>query len=196
MKIDLNLKPGKKGAWEVKPFTVTEEEAKLSRFRNIINGHPERAVSAGDYWKLTENGYIYMSNTPAEVNDHMNFIRNARGSVLIAGLGLGMVIKALLKKPEVSRIVVVEISQDVIDLVGWAYKDDPRVEIVCSDIFEFKTKEHFDYAWFDIWPNICSDNYPEMKKLHRKFARTVTNKDSWCLKECKRNYNYDKKYCY
>ena len=194
MKINLDLQPGKKGNWEVKKFIVSDHSAKMSALRAAINGRPERAVDAGEYWMLTENGYVYMSNTPAEVRDHYGFIRAAKGSVLIAGLGLGMVIKALLDKPEVTRIVVVELSQDVIDLVGPAYTKDSRVEIICEDIFKFKTSEHFDYAWFDIWPDICADNYPEMKKLHRKFSCNVTVKDSWCRDRCKKLYEYDKKY--
>lgn len=189
-KIDLDLKPGKAGVWEVKPFHISENDAKWDRVRCAINGCSERAVRAGDYWMLTENGCLYMSNTPAEVNDHMSFIKQAEGSVLIAGLGLGMVIKALLEKPGVTRIVVVEKSKDVIDLVGWAYTCDPRVEIVHADIFEYKPKEHFDYAWFDIWIDIDGDNYPEIKRLHRRFARHATVKDSWCRKLCRQRY-YD-----
>ena len=185
MKIDLNLREGKKGDWEVKKFSISEKEARWDQVRCAVNGCGSRAVVAGDYWKLTENGYIYMTNTPAEVRDHYGFIHSALGSVLIAGLGLGMVIQALLDRGKCERIVVVEKSQDVIDLVGPCY-DDPRVEIVCSDIFDYKPKEHFDYAWFDIWPDICGDNYAEMKRLHRKFARSVTNKDSWCRRECYR----------
>jgi len=191
MKINLDLKPGKCGDWEVKQFHVSEEDARWSQVRNAVNGHGERAVSAGDYWMLTERGEIYMSNTPAEVMDHWPFIRVAKGSVLIAGLGLGMVIKALLDKESVTRIVVVEKSEEVINLVGWAYEKDPRVEIVKSDIFDYKPKEHFDYAWFDIWPYITGDNYPEMKRLHRKFARHATVKDSWCRAMCQRRWKYE-----
>ena len=69
MKIDLDLKPGKCGAWELKQFHVSEKEARYDKIRAIVNGHPERAVLPGDYWMLTENGYLYMSNTPAEVAD-------------------------------------------------------------------------------------------------------------------------------
>ena len=188
MKIDLNLTPGKSGDWEVKKFTVSEEEARWSAVREAINGHRQRRVTAGTYWMLPERGSLYMSNTPAEVSDHWHFIREAHGKVLIAGLGLGMVVQALLDKNACERIVVVEKSDDVIRLVGPAY-NYPNVEIVHSNIFDYKPTEHFDYAWFDIWPDISGDQYPEMKRLHRKFARSVTVKDSWCRKECKRLYN-------
>lgn len=188
MEIDLNLTPGKSGDWEVKQFTVSEEEARWSALREAINGHWHRRVTAGTYWMLTKCGGLYMSNTPAEVLDHWTFICEAHGKVLIAGLGLGMVIQGLLNRGKCERIVVVEKSKDVIRLVEPAY-DYPNVEIVHADIFDYKPTEHFDYAWFDIWPDISGDEYPEMKKLHRQFARSVTHKDSWCRKECKKLYN-------
>ena len=190
MKIDLHLREGKKGAWSLRKFTISEKEAKFDQLRCAIYGKSSRAVEAGEYWKLTENGYIYMTNTPAEVRDHYGFIHSASGSVLIAGLGLGMVVQALLDRGKCERIVVVEKSQDVIDLVGPCY-DDPRVEIVCSDIFDYRPTEHFDYAWFDIWPEISGDNYPQMKRLHRKFAMSVSNRSSWCRRESRKLYERD-----
>ncbi len=57
-----------------------------------------RYIEPGVYYKLTYKGEVIMSNTPAEVNDHLPFIKKANGKVLIAGLGLGMVITELLKK--------------------------------------------------------------------------------------------------
>lgn len=186
--MDLDLKPGKSGAWEVSQFHVSEKEAKMHRMRCAVNGHIERAVVAGDYWQLTEDGYVYMSNTPAEVLDHAEFIRNAFGRILIAGLGLGLVVKGLLEKKDVQHIVVVEKSEDVINLVGWAYTKDPRVEIVKADIFDYKPTEYFDFAWFDIWQDISADNYPEIKRLHTKFSRYAAVRKSWCHKECRRKW--------
>lgn len=190
MKINLNLKEGEKGNWKLSQFTVTEAEANMHRLRCLINNYPERAISAGTYWRLTEGGCLYMTNTPAEIRDHVPFINKACGNVLIAGLGLGMVVQALLDQGNCEHITVVELSQDVIDLVGPSY-NDPRVEIVCCDIFKFKPQLHYDYAWFDIWPDICGNNFSQMKKLHRKFASHVSNRDSWCYKECRQRYKRD-----
>jgi len=41
-------------------------------------------------------------------------------------------------------------------------------------------------AWHDIWPNICGDYWPEMKKLHRKYAQKARLQDSWCREEIKK----------
>lgn len=190
MNINLNIKEGEKGNWKLSKFTVTEAEANMHRLRCLINNYPERAISAGTYWRLTEGGCLYMTNTPAEIRDHVPFINKACGNVLIAGLGLGMVVQALLDQGNCEHITVVELSQDVIDLVGPSYNNS-RVEIVCCDIFKFKPQMHYDYAWFDIWPDICGNNFPQMKKLHRKFATHVSNRDSWCYKECRQRYKRD-----
>lgn len=187
----MNLRPGKSGDWELSQFIVSENDAKWSQVRCAINGYGSRAVSAGTYWKLTLRGSIYMSNTPAEVLDHMMFIHKAKGKVLIAGLGLGMVLQALLDKGSCVKIVVVEKSEDVIKLVGPSY-NYPNVEIVHADIFDYKPTEYFDYAWFDIWPDICADNYEDMKKLYRKFSRSVIFKDCWMRDTCKRLYKLNR----
>ena len=59
MKIDLHLREGEKGAWSLRKFTISEKEAKIDQLRCAINGKSSRAVEAGEYWKLTENGYTF-----------------------------------------------------------------------------------------------------------------------------------------
>ena len=186
-RIELHLQEGQCGAWELRQFTVTDKEANMDKLRHLINGHPERAIEAGTYWKLLEHGSIYMSNTPAEVHDHEDFISRAEGKVLIAGLGLGMVVQALLDRGKCEKITVVEKSEDVIRLVSPFYQQ-PTVEIVHADIFTYRPQERYDFAWFDIWQDICGDNYPEMKRLHQRYRRWVYSRDSWCRRECYRLY--------
>lgn len=190
MKIDLNLQEGTSGVWELKKFSITREEARNHALRCAFNGYPERAVQEGEYYKLTRNGYTIMSNTPAEVNDHIKFIRAAKGKVLIAGLGLGMVLQEVLKKDSVTKVTVVEISKDVINLVAKSYQD-PRLEIINEDIFNFKPTEHYDFGWYDIWDDISGDEYEEMKKLTRKLSRYVSKSDCWCKNESKKRAKYE-----
>lgn len=147
-KIELNLKEGESGDWKVSTFSISAEQARNFNLRCIMNRN-RRYIEPGVYYKLTYKGEVIMSNTPAEVNDHLPFIKRANGKVLIAGLGLGMVITELLKKTDVTKIVVVEKSTDVISLVSPFYMDE-RVQIVNADIFEYKPTGHFDFAWFDI----------------------------------------------
>lgn len=186
MKIDLKLQEGTSGDWRVEKFTLTEADAKMYNIREAINGRC-RFIFAGTYWRLRYKKEIVMSNTPAEIDDHIRFISKAKGNVLIAGLGLGMVLKALLDKPEVHHITVVEESDDVIKLVSPFYQDK-RVTIVHQDIFDYNPTETFDFAWFDIWTYICEDNYIDMKRLDRKFVKYAKVRKHWCYEECKKRY--------
>lgn len=188
-KVELDLCPNISGAWELKKFTVTQQGARLHNFREILKGS-NRVINAGEYWGLFRNGKIIMSNTPAEINDHWRFIQKAQGKVLIGGLGLGMVLKCLLEKPTITKVTIIELSPDVIKLVASAYTDDPRVNIINASVFDYVPQERYDCAWFDIWDDISGDEYPEMKRLHRKYGRYVGWSDSW-LRNQSRKLHYE-----
>lgn len=139
-----------------------------------------RSCRPGTYTRLMRGSTLVMSDTPDEKRDHYDFVRRARGHVLIHGLGLGMVLGAVLGKLEVSSVTVIELSQDVINLVGASY-DDPRVTIVCADALTWEPPKgaRFGAVWHDIWDDICSDNREDMKLLHRRYGRRSTWQGSW-----------------
>ncbi len=175
------------GDWRVETFEVDEQTAKFSRMRAAL-GHGTERVDAGRYKRLMRGGTVVMSNTAMELDTNRPIIRYGRGDVLINGLGLGLVVAALLKKPEVRSIRVIEKSADVIKLVGPTFASDPRVTIIHADAYEYTPAkgERFDAVWHDIWDNICSDNLPEMTRLTRKYARRTTWQDCWSKIECLR----------
>ena len=148
-----------------------------------------RGVSAGTYKRLMRGNTVVMSNTPAEIRDHMDFIREAKkgGDILINGLGLGVALSEILKSDIVETVTVIEKSQDVIDLVSEYFTDD-RVNIIKDDAFEYipTVGFRFNAVWHDIWDYITSDNLPEMTKLHRKYGRRTDWQGSWCKYECLR----------
>lgn len=130
--------------------------------------------------------------------DHYPIVRRATGHVLLNGLGLGMVLGAVLQKEEVEQVTVIENSPDVIALVADHYRIDPRVSIILADAFIWTPPKgaFYDCVWHDIWPAICSDNLPEMIKLHRKYGRRCDWQGSWCRAECERRrdqWNKEKK---
>lgn len=187
MNIEINVPDGKSGEWEVATFIVSDDDAKLFNFRETFSGRC-RTIRPGIYKKLTQNNYIIMSNTPAEIRDHIHFINLAHGSVLINGLGLGVALSAILKKENIADITIIEKSKDVINLVASTYRQDKRVEIINEDAFEFKPPKgkRYDFVWHDIWSSICADNLPKMTRLHRKYAKRTSWQDSWCKWDCKR----------
>lgn len=179
----VDVPEGVSGDWAVERFAVTPEDAARQRVRSIFSG---RHTPVGSYTKLTRNGLIIMSDTPDEMRDHISFRHAARGHVLVNGLGLGMVIEMVIG--QVQRITVVEKSEDVISLVAPHYlaKYPDKVEIIHADAYEFGLPKgiRFNAVWHDIWDNMCSDNLPEMTRLHRKYGRRADWQGSWGRYQC------------
>jgi spermidine synthase len=118
-------------------------------------------------------------------------INEAKGDVLIAGLGLGVVASACLTKEGVNKVTVVEIAPEVVHLVGdhLCGLHGDRLEIIQADIFDWKPPRgsRWDVAWFDIWDNICGDNAEPMSLLKRRYGRRAGWKGCWCEHECRRH---------
>lgn len=192
MKLDMSFLPdGVSGAWSISTFEVLEDDfsQKISMLKC------GRGVPAGTYKRLMRNGVVVMSNTPDELRDSMYFTNNASGSILINGLGMGCVIKILLEKPEVTKITVIEKSEDVIKLVSPYFKDE-RLTIIHADALEYipPKGEKYDFVWHDIWDYICADNLKEMSKLHRKYGRRTKWQGSWAKSICQHYARQDKRY--
>lgn len=170
---------GERGKWRISRFVIDDEKAKMSTLRAILSGRG--AIPPGVYTQLTCAGRgIVMSDTPDEMRDHSWAVRMADGHVLINGLGIGMVLAAVLRKPEVERVTVVEIDKDVIDLVGPHYACD-RLEIVNVSAFDYQPPKGIRYGavWHDIWDTLCGDNLPEMTRLKRKYGRRTDWQGCW-----------------
>lgn len=176
--IKVNIPTGEKGLWRVERFIVTEDHAAFS------SSYRGRFTPAGEYTRLMRGKTVVMSDTPNEIDDIREPIRRASGNVLVNGLGLGVLVNAILTKPTVSRVTVIEISEDVIQLVGAHYQKQygERLHIVNADALKYKPTngDYYSVAWHDIWDNICADNLPQMKTLHRKYGRICDWQDSWC----------------
>lgn len=191
------IPPGEIGDCKIEKFTISKEGANLFNLRQIIS-RQGRYVEAGEYSRLYIEGALAMSDTPAELIDHSLFARIAKGNILINGLGLGIVARAVLLKGNVDKVIINEIDKDVISLVGPYIEEEfgDKVQINEADAFLWKPPKglKFDAVWHDIWFDIRGDNYTEMKLLHRRYARWL-NRDSnewllpfnssWCLNETK-----------
>ena len=169
------------GEWKIEQFTTDR--------RDWSSWQHGRDVPIGEtFTRLMRGGTLVMSDTPAEMMDHRDAVWYAKGSCLLNGLGIGMVLKNMLLKPEVADVTVVEISQELIDIVAPHYPDK-RIKWVCADALEWRPPKgkRYQMVWHDIWDNICSDNLPDMMRLHRKYGRRCDWQGSWCRYECERN---------
>lgn len=177
-KYKVDVPEGISGDWSVSKFTVIEKDPRAISY--ALHGRP---VPPGNYTRLMKKGEWepIMSDTPAEIIDHLGFICQAKGRCLLNGLGLGVVLKALLSKPEVTHIDVVEIEQDVINLVWPTYKNASKATLYHANAFTIQWPKgtKWDCAWHDIWSSICTNNLPEITQLKHKYAHKVKYQKGW-----------------
>lgn len=192
------IEPGENAGWLIDTITA-EEDANLPGFGSIIRTGRGSVKPGETYTRLfrkvrqgTRNPgrLIVMSDTPDEMRDLFPVLTTARGRVLVNGLGLGCVIRGLLTNDDIEHIDVVEISPDLIELIG-PYYDDPRVTIHEGDAatFEWPKGTRWNYAWHDVWDELTTDNLNESsnglarpcsyERLHRKYGGRVDLQASW-----------------
>jgi spermidine synthase len=168
------------GSVKIERFTVTEEEAARSLWR-----HRGRNIAAGEYTRLLINKDLIMSDTPAEMRDHRRAVNAAHGNCLVGGLGLGMVVQAMLQKKDVTKVTVIEKNPDVIALVARFYKEKfgERLEVIEGDVntWEPPAGTAYDVVWMDIWGDVSTDNLKEMEFLKEKFSVGETWVGCWFM---------------
>lgn len=181
-----SIPEGTCGDWRVERFTVDERGAAFHNMRCAFSpGMGRRTIDPGEYTRLKRGHTVVMSDTPAEYWDHSEAIRKATGDVVLNGLGLGLVLAEILKKPEVKSVTVIERSSEVLALVA-PHFDVPRVTIIECDALKWTPPkgQRIGLAWHDIWDTISSDNLDEMKTLHRRYGRRADWQGSWCRSLC------------
>jgi hypothetical protein len=178
----------------VRRYTVSNEHSEWDRLRGLINGH-HRYVPAGTYTGLFRHGHLWMSDTPDERRDHLPVMWAAElgraRRVLINGLGLGMVVRALLLADgTVEHIDVVEHDPAVIALVEPTYQDlaaeHGRTLTVHHDdayTITWPAGTHWDVVWSDIWVDLNTDNLDGMAQLRRKYGRRSDWHECWGREE-------------
>jgi hypothetical protein len=172
---------GASGSAEIKHFQVEEAQSLLTAIQAQQSGFRRDYVPEGQYASLLVNGELMMSDTPAEREENMRPLEMARGHVLIAGLGLGMLAKAVADKPGVESLTIVEIHQGVVDLVYSNLKlDEFKAEVVLADAHEWKPSpgRKFDTIFLDIWPKYGDSMLADMIRLKEKW-QLFLNSGGW-----------------
>jgi hypothetical protein len=195
-----HIRNGTSGPWKISRFTITKQDASTYNLGMLFNGHGARQVAPGTYVRLShETRGIVMSNTDAELRDHIEPWQKAKGHCLIMGLGLGMITSAVLRKKEVEQVTVVERDEHVITLVEPSLRDhfsEKGITIVQGDALTWHPPRGIRYGmvWHDIWDTICGDNKPEMSKLHRRYGKLSDWQGSWGKWEIERMMREDRRY--
>jgi spermidine synthase len=150
----------------------------MDRLGGSLHGQP---LTKQKYASLLVDGQIMMTDAEFEQMTNVDFVREARGDVLLAGLGLGFVLGSQVRK-RCSSITVIEKSADVIALVGKHY---PGVKIVHADILTWKppADARYDAIYFDVWGDFSADDLKTAAKLERRFRKHLKPEGwigSWC----------------
>lgn len=166
---------GKRPTAEVHHFTLKPMDVMMDNLRYARDGVSFMVAQPGEYVRLVADGELQMSDTDMEWRTNMRFLKAAKGDVFVAGLGIGLVLVPLLKKPEVKSVTVIERNPDVIALVAPHFKSE-KLRVIEGDAkLPDKTLngDKFDTVWLDIWSDFSSDNIVEMEALKQVYRKRV-----------------------
>ena len=105
--------------------------------------------------------------------------------VRLGRIGMGMVLVPMLSNPEVRNVTVLESNLHVIRLVEQAVRAyvgcilECKLTVIQADAYVWNPWPgvKWDCIYFDIWPDICTDNLEGIAKLKRRYAKRL-NRDN------------------
>lgn len=170
---------GESGLWKIDRRDFTSPWAPM-----LVDGRERPPGIYTFLWRYTmssahREGECVMSDDPIELSRHLEFVLQARGRVLITGLGLGCVLRGALANPAVDHVDLVERDPHVIRLV-WPHCDQERVTLHQADALEWLRTERgtWDAAWHDLW----SDPDAKEERLsvtHQKLILELRGRVGW-----------------
>jgi len=124
------------------------------------------------YPAVLENGRIWMSITPNEIETMRGPLSRARGRVLTYGLGLGYFAFHASEKETVEQVTVVERNPQALTLFADYllpfFSHPEKICLKCADAFEVASApavvSSYDYVFADIWRDV-SDGLTLYKRL-------------------------------
>jgi hypothetical protein len=197
----LTIPVGKSGTFSIEQ-EIKKSGTKLSTVSlrtHIMGGHEEEDIcySYPTVWHtLKDKDGVWMTDLPIEQAQCDNMLYgNIYGTVLIGGLGLGYAAQLVASQPQVDKIIVVEKSQDVVNLV-WKHLKFPnhvKVTIVVADLFEYLKRPFLDgldgkddvinCGFYDVWRSDGEYTFHEMIVPLRKLSTTVIDGPLYCWNE-------------
>jgi len=151
---------------------------------NFKNQMTTNFVRSGD-WRIVkqkDNKYLIMQHAfdGTVFFDHVQFIESyldklynrSFTSILCGGLGMG--VAPFLTQPFCTKVDVVELDSEVIDLVknNTNYLHS-KVNIIQGDIMTHTTNEKYDVILIDIWVNNIEDLNQQKPILEAKYAANL-----------------------
>jgi len=180
--------------------TVNYEPYQLFAYDDIeIDGYKE--ISKVGYFKnrfaylsLSEGNNMWMSLNPNEITTMSPFIKDAKGNVLVLGLGMGYIQYMMSKKSDISSITIVEKNHDNIVFFNkfiYPIFDKKKIKIVEDDAVKFVEQFHrYDYIFADLWftPEDGIEYYLKLNKIENKYKIKIHYWLEASLKQMKKRY--------
>lgn len=140
----------KNQAFAYDDITIDDNYSEIS---NI--GYFDHKVS---FLALSYKGEIWMNISPNEINTMQPSINEAKGNVLVYGLGLGYYPFMIALKDDVKSITIIEKDKNIIDIfkknLFQFFKNKEKINIVEADAFDYlESSPKYDYVFVDLWHN-------------------------------------------
>ena len=188
-----DLPVGRSGEWAIERFEIRRDPPPAEALANL-GGPPYPPPPRGRYTRLRRGKTVVMTDTPEEWLSHRVAVAEAArrgGQILVTGLGLGLVVEAILRHPigEVEQVTVLERSPDVVRLVGehLTYRYGRRVQVVLADAFSWTPHKRMRYtlAWHDLWDTPGSANLASIELLEERYRNFCDWQGAWGLEWCR-----------
>ena len=148
-RIQVNIPTGVSGSWSIRKATGDSSTIYSEIYGSECGGKPE---PHDEYTFLFHDDIKFvMSDSYSEYSEHQPLWDNMTGSVLIGGLGLGLVNHKLIQNQNITSVTIVEKYQEVVDLVWNHCPKDNRFNLVLADVETWQPTGTWDCAWFDTW---------------------------------------------
>ncbi len=111
----------------------------------------------------------WMSTTPMELLTLRPGVRFAKGRTIVAGLGLGHQLIEVSRRKQVKELVLVEISQQLVDWILPAIKPhlECEVEVVVGNAFKLIPEMTADAALIDIFFSYGGNVFPRCPNINK-----------------------------
>ena len=130
---------------------------------------------------ISENGNIWMTVTPNEINTMQPLIQKAFGKITLLGLGLGYFAFHAALSDKVEKIMVIEKNKSIIDLYDGFLKKQflsaEKISIIEGDAYELVEKGKLpesDFVFCDLWRDVSDGviGYKRLKKAEKNYPNT------------------------
>jgi hypothetical protein len=130
-------------------------------------------------WMIKKDNTIWMSLTRMEIESQMMHIAAAKGHTVVAGLGMGFFLFNVIRKPEVTKVTLLESDPEVIQLLDrisdWSkWPGYEKIEIVMGDACEFKPFDPVDFMFVDIWARLGADEALPLTQIIQKNVQAAS----------------------